>query len=334
VAKVYAQNGYWILDYTDAQGRHRPSLGKVGVLSERDARRIEKQKQLEESLGYQMLAPRAAPIFRVWASDYLDWHRHEYPDSHFRVRQLVEHHLIPKFGDDPIDSLAPKDVERFKVERLEKVARETVVKEVRTLKAILNRAVELSVISDNPIKVVGEPRSRNSRPPPFYSVDQLLAIYSASVEPWHAPAWRLYVNTGMRRTEGLILKTDWIRDGKLYIVSTDEERTKAGVWRSVPVNDAAKNALEALKPFYNGGYVLPRVCPESLSRAFIKVAKRAGVGGSIHWLRHSYGTHLVSNGIDVRTVQRLMGHANLSTTEKYLHVLQSNLDRAGSVISL
>lgn len=281
-----------------------------------------------------MLAPKSAPLFEDWADEYLDWHEHEYPDSHFRVRQLVEQHLVPEFGTDFIDAIQPKEVERYKVARAKKVARETVVKEIRTLKAILKRAVDLKVITDNPITMVKEPRSKNSKPPPFYTVEQLTAVYLACVEPWHSPAWRLYVNTGMRRTEGLILKNAWVKTNELHILSTDEERTKAGLWRAVPLNDPAKAALEALKPFGSDGYVLPRVQPESLSRAFIKDAKRAEVGGSIHWLRHSYATHLVSNGIDVRTVQKLMGHANITTTEKYLHVLEGNIHRAAQAISL
>jgi integrase len=335
VAKVYAQNGHWILDYTDAQGRHRPSIGKIGILSERDARRIEKQKNLELSAGYRMLAPKAVPLFEDWANDYLDWHQYEYPHSHFRIRQLTEDHLIPYFGADFIDAIEPKKAEDFKVKRLdEKLARGTVIKEVRTLKAILQRAVELKLIAEHPLSVVSEPSSKNSRPPPFYTVEQLTAVYLACVEVWHAAAWRLYANTGMRRTEGLILKTAWVKKDELHILSTDEERTKAGHWRAVPLNTPAKAALEALKPFNVDGYVLPRVAPESLSRAFIKCARRAKVGGSLHWLRHSYGTHLVANGVNVRTVQHLMGHENITTTERYLHILGSSVAEAAHAISL
>jgi site-specific recombinase XerD len=334
MASVYRQNGYWYLDWTDETGRHRKTLGKVGVLSERDARRIEKQKKLEASAGYRILSPASSPRFEQWANEYLTWHANEFPDSHFRIRQIVEDHLLPVFRDDCIDAIKARKAEDYKATRLAIVARTTVGKELRTLKAVLQRAVDLEVIARHPLAMVKEPRSNKSRPPPYYSVEQVAAVYAASVEPWHEHAWRLYVNTGMRRTEGLILRRTWIRENELHVLSTDEERTKDGEWRPIPLNPAARNALAALEPYGVDGYVLPRVCKESLSRAFIKDAARAGVGGSIHWLRHTYATHLVSNGIDIRTVQRLLGHAKLATTEQYLHVLEGNLHRAAQAVNL
>ena len=56
--------------------------------------------------------------------------------------------------------------------------------------------------------------------------------------------------------------------------------------------------------------------------------------GGIHALRHAFATHLLETGVDVHTIQRLMGHGSLSTTARYFHLAQKHLSATASPLEL
>ena len=255
------------------------------------------------------------PPFKFFCEDYLAWHEREFPDSHFRVRQIVEQHLVPYFEFDPIGTLERVAAERYKHERTAKPA--TIAKELRTLQAIINKAVEWEKIPRNPLKGVKPPKNTESRPPPFYTESQLSDLWSCSTVPHK---WKFLANTGLRRAEAMNIQRSHCGPESIVVVSETGSRTKSGKWRQVPLNNSARLALQRLFEESKTDFVFPRVNPRSLSRAFDNDLRRSKLPGSIHWLRHTYVSHLVMNGVPLRTVQILAGHANITTTERYAHL--------------
>lgn len=120
---------------------------------------------------------------------------------------------------------------------------------------------------------------------------------------------------------------DWRNVGKeeLRVISADGARTKSGRWRLIPLSSGASHALEELK---GQRCVLPQVRPESLTRAFERTVARAELAGNLHCLRHTYCSHLVMQGVPLRTVQVLAGHASYQTTERYAHPAPGHLQDA------
>lgn len=327
MATITTRRGRHILNYTDPETgkrRHTP-LGKVGTIPKRELDDILRIKEYELSTGAKLLKAhrRPAPRFDHFVERYKLWHQSEYPDSTYRVQQIIDDHLIPEFGATPLNLLTVEKTDSWKNKRRFLVAAQTVEKELRVLFAILNRAIELKIIDENPIAAVKPPKILDSKPHHWYRLHELPLLYQQSS---YGPIWRFMANTGLRRSEALILRRLWITDA-VRIQSTGEERTKSGEWRKIPLSDGAREAL-ALIP-ERGPYLLPRIAPESLSRAFNKDRKRAGLEGSLHSLRHTYICHLLLKGETLRTVQLYAGHAHYSTTEKYAYqVLDMHSDKA------
>lgn len=333
MAKITIRDGSYILDWRDETGRNRKSLGKVGIVPKKRVDDILKAKQLELSTGARLLnfkVSKAMP-FSALAHEYMLWHQGEYPHSTARIQQIIKDHLLPEFEYMAIDMIGEREVEAFKSARKAKIKTQTLIKELRTLKAMLNFAVRKRYIPESMAEYVSMPQNLDSKPHKFYEVDELTKLYEASTDR-HRAIWRLFANTGVRRHEGLMLEKKWIGRDELKILSTEDNRTKSGKWRIIPKSDGAAAAIDEING--DGKYVLPRMTLPSLSREAARDIEIAGLDGSLHTLRHTYISHLVRAGIPLRTVQIYAGHAHYSTTEGYAYLAPGSAPEAVMRLSL
>lgn len=254
------------------------------------------------------------PKVRDYLEWYLDWYAAEHPTTITKARSEVKR-FIQRFGHRPIDSIRAVEVEQYKRSRLldDKAAKETVGKEIRRLKAAFNRGVEWKELDVNPLASVKAPRGVRSVAVKFYDRAAMRQLYRAN--PARAPLWLFLAHTGLRRGEIIGLQKSSVVAGRLLVESDPDEsgegRTKSGKWREVPLNRYAKWALRHLPD------PLVTAHKDTLSGWFSKDAASAGIGGNLHRLRHTFCAHLVTNGIPLRRVQLLAGHADYGTTEKY-----------------
>ncbi len=143
--------------------------------------------------------------------------------------------------------------------------------------------------------------------------------------------------TGLRVSELVALPAHAVkRDPRMLVV-----RGKGGRERMVPLSDPARRAIADWLPVRDGWlgarktpYLFPaRQGDGHLTRAAFaqqlkKLAVEAGVDPakvSPHTLRHAFATHLLEHGADLRSVQQMLGHADISTTQIYTHVLDARL---------
>jgi len=254
------------------------------------------------------------PTVRDFLEAYLDWYKAEHPTTHGKAKSEVRL-FIARFGHRPIDTLRPMEMESYKTDRLtkDKVAPETVGKEVRRLQAAFRRGVKWKELDFNPLEETQAPRGVRSVAVRFYDRPAMRRLYRAN--PDRAPLWLFMAHTGLRRGELVGLGKDSVAGRRLRVESDPDEdgqgRTKSGKWREVPLNRYARWALRHLPD------PLVAVHKDTVSDWFASDAKRAGIGGSLHRLRHTFCAHMVIAGVPLRRVQILAGHADYATTEKY-----------------
>ena len=94
---------------------------------------------------------------------------------------------------------------------------------------------------------------------------------------------------------------------------------KGGRERLVPILPPVLRALNPVKK--DIGKVFIQYHPDTVSKKFHAIAKAAGVNARLHDLRHSCATYLLKNGVPMEVVQKILGHANISTTKIYAEVL-------------
>ena len=117
--------------------RQRISLGKV-TPEQAEILRLEKELELRTGTSSAL----GTPGFKEFTKDYIGWHKFEYPASHSRIKQILDDHLVPHLADTPLDEITPMQLETYKQERRDQVKTETINKELRTLNAVLNKAIE------------------------------------------------------------------------------------------------------------------------------------------------------------------------------------------------
>eukprot|EP01037_Dinobryon_pediforme_P002646 gene2646-2685_t len=190
------------------------------------------------------------------------------------------------------------------------------------------------VREDDPTRLLDAPRIGQSIPKYLSEseVDALLA--AAKIHPRAAlmnAALEILYATGLRVSELLALPRQALAgDAALLLV-----RGKGGKERIVPLSDAARQAAAALAG-PKGRWLFPGRDPtQALTRQGFalllkQVALEAGLDParvSPHVLRHSFASHMLARGADLRSLQMLLGHADIATTQIYTHVLAERLQR-------
>ncbi|HEY0980387.1 MAG TPA: site-specific tyrosine recombinase/integron integrase [Candidatus Paceibacterota bacterium] len=143
----------------------------------------------------------------------------------------------------------------------------------------------------------------------------------------------LFFSTGLRLAELCSLNRDLDLAKDEFSIRGKGEKIRV-VFLSSEAKDAIRNYLKARKDMEEAMFVniarnspASRLTPRSIERIVRECAIKAGISKKVtpHVLRHSFATDLLSNGADIRSVQMMLGHANISTTQVYTHVTDSQL---------
>jgi site-specific recombinase XerD len=178
--------------------------------------------------------------------------------------------------------------------------------------------------------------------PKVYSTQELEQFFKQpKLDPKHRAVFMTTYAAGLRVSEVC----------RLQVVDLHSDRHQIHVVQGKGKKDRytllSPRLLEELRAYWRlyrpKDWLFPsKVYPErhitegAVQRAFTEAVEAAGLPdrGGIHSLRHSFATHLLEAGVDLLTLQRLLGHSRLSTTTTYLHVRQARLDQVSSALDL
>ena len=326
------KNETWELQYYNFDNKRiRKSLGKI----DKDKATVELEK-----INYQQYLAKIKGVrvkgsikYRDYSKLYLKWYERAYPSSFDEKMSNFVIHLDKLFDNIALDKLTEEMVEDMIEEKYEQgLAPATINKILTDLIAFLNRAKQQKhSVPDFKIEKVAD---NESKPAKFHSIEALQDLYDHSPNHWHW--WMLLVNTGMRLGELQKLRCENVRDDSLYVISTNKRRTKSGKFRVIGLND---KALKALAKFDRSGeFLFPQnYSRQTIGTALTRCAKRAGIvkgKWGVHCLRHSFGSHMAMAGVSMASIQDLMGHANMKTTEIYIHLSPDHQKKSVNAISL
>ena len=208
-------------------------------------------------------------------------------------------------------------------------------RKLSTLKSFFEYALRQKWILANPAKTIRAPKIPK-RVPRFLTVDEVFKLLAAPktftvLDSRDKAILELFYSSGLRLSELVGLNTQDIDFEKCMV----RVRGKGDKERMVPMG---KQAVASLKLYFEKRTTLfhgklvdkavflnkngTRVSARAVERLIDKYLKQSGIQKKVtpHILRHTFATHLLNSGADMRGIQELLGHASLSTTQRYTHV--------------
>jgi site-specific recombinase XerD len=201
----------------------------------------------------------------------------------------------------------------------------TVRRKLACLSSFLGFLQDMGYVQGNPARRLPLPKTEQLVPVTLTPAEAH-RIVAAADTPWNRCLVILLLTTGMRRSEAVAITLDDVdlENGQLLV------HGKGSKERTVPLTEEAveatrhylkhrrKTTCHRLFVSQTGEAIQGRVVNQMLDRVLEK-AGLVGRGITPHTLRHTFATHLIRNGTDIRTVQELLGHSDIQTTARYLH---------------
>ncbi len=316
------------------------------TISKADAKAKAEQYKIKQAVHDATGEAPEAPVtaFSTWATKWLDTYKKGTVKEHtylFTYKSNVEKYLIPYFGKAHLTDIKQIDIQRFfntvKKDNGEPLAKATLDMQKMILKSIFEAAIDNDLCYKNPVKNITYQKVSDKAEKHVWTKEQ-----AQIVEEYCMNCFRLdivvFLNTGIRRSELLGLKWSDIdfennimhiqraivqTKGKVVI---DKPKSKTSD-RYIPFSDKFAKYLKKFRTnneyvLGTNGYMNPGTYSSKYFPQFMKkLSEMAGVPElTPHELRHTFGTIKREEGVDIYTIQRVMGHSDISVTASiYVH---------------
>ncbi len=218
--------------------------------------------------------------------------------------------------------------------RERKLAPTSIIRKVASLRGFFKWATSTGILDKNPAATLEQPKVPK-RLPKVVSVKEIEELLHSNLTPVQHTIMELLYSCGLRVSELVNLKISDIDLSSKYVRCFG----KGSKERIIPIGDTAKNIVKAYLPqrdllikkynldtkrllILDNGRLITR---QDVYSFIHEQGKLIHKNISPHTLRHSFATHLLENGADLRIVQELLGHSDVSTTQLYTHISKKRL---------
>jgi len=272
------------------------------------------------------------PTLETFAPRFVDGHaranRHK-PSGIAATESILKWHLVPALGAKRLDAITNEQVQRLKL-TLGDRAPKTVNNVLTLLSTLLKKAVEWGELERLPctIKLLPNPRKTMG----FHDFDQYERLLTIARKRGAETYLMILLGGDAGLRLGEIVALEW-RDVDLQARRVTVERSdwqghvtvpKGGRSRRLPMTQRLTAALKATRHLRSDRVLcLSDGAPITRDRVIkaVRGAQRvAGIEQGVHILRHTFCSHLAMRGAPARAIQELAGHADLSTTQRYMHL--------------
>ncbi|MBI5641643.1 MAG: tyrosine recombinase XerC [Nitrospirae bacterium] len=262
---------------------------------------------------------------------------------YLEIQKDASRHTLRAYGKDLEEFSAfvkkrPEDIEMidvrgFVAQQIKNgLSKTTAGRRLASVRSFLRFLYREGYIKSNPARLVTTPKTSKLLPK-FLSVDDMFSLIEKPEGIGLMPVrdraiLELFYSSGLRVSElaGLNIEDINTREGLVKVMGKGKKE------RLLPIGS---KALDAIRSYLVERILLKkkssalflnrsgtRLTDRGVRRIVVKYAKLIGINGSIgpHTLRHTFASHLLQSGADLRVIQELLGHASLSTTQKYTHL--------------
>ncbi|HOP85677.1 MAG TPA: tyrosine-type recombinase/integrase [Syntrophorhabdaceae bacterium] len=244
--------------------------------------------------------------------------------------------FIEKSGYHEIDH---HTIRSYIVSIYKDIKKSSLSRKISSIKVFFRFLKKKGYIVDNTALIIKNPKAEKHLPK-FYTIDEMFRFLDyLPTEKWNhlrnKAIFELMYSTGIRSQEALDINVEDIHIQGMWI----RVKGKGGKERVLPFGEKAKKALESYIEWLKANKLYSperplfvnfkgeRLSYRSLLRIMKKYQLKTGLfkNLTLHSIRHSFATHMLDSGADLRSIQELLGHSRLSTTQKYTHVFMDKL---------
>ncbi len=282
-------------------------------------------------------------LSEIWIRDHSEVHNA--PSTVLRNKQILRSYLLPSLGKYPIDSIEKRDIIQLqaRLRRTNKLSAKTINNILGLANKIFSDGLSWGFVDANPAAAIKRIKAQDKEHV-FWEFDERdrFLNFARSRHPVIHDIVLFTVNTGLRKGEVEGLLRDCVDYERREIIvkrnfchktSSLNEYTKGKSVKRVPMNQAVWDLMQEHRLKAPSQKIFDFDFEHMVWRHFKPLQEKAGVKViTFHDLRHTFASHLAMSAVSLFDIQKLLGHSDLKTTQRYMHLAPDHLQGVTDVL--